>query len=566
MNNRKPRFEKVEDRVFQLLKKRRERGRRISTLWIQSTARRVAKELLPADEKFLASRGWVQRFARRKKLTRRSKTNVKLEALSERLPAIRQFHRDLRAYLKIPISPDIALDPKYGRYPPGLRINMDQVPLPFIQDLDRTWDVKGARRIWIKQPGSGSLSKRQATLILTISGGDVIKVKPGLIFRGTGQRISAAERAAWDPAVDVFFQKKAWFDGVVAGQWVKKSLAPAVEAALAALPAGHRVLLYADNLAAQTSPDFKRDLNACRVDRWLLPKNCTDIVQPVDGGAGRYVKQHVAANQNDWLDDDDNLEKWEGATISASDRRILTTKWVRPFNMLFAFLFGAASACVQVGSAFSRVVVGSSMAKYFVSTGCLMTIDGSDDSKIRPEGVDEKYSFEGDQFAEEIAKFAKAKKDREEAKADVEAKAKSGKEAKEPAVEVADEAEADSDADAESGTYSDEGKSDVDDDGVELDTIADAMPPGYVIEEKAPEALGPDLRGRFMLFCFTETGWTHAIIRKWYQKLYQGKYNAEMELPCGDRYDTFLRLELYGISKGAKPSSWVLLTEKEKPA
>ena len=89
-------------------------------------------------------------------------------------------------------------------------------------------------------------------------------------------------------------------------------------------------------------------------------------------------------------------------------------------------------------------------------------------------------------------------------------------------------------------------------------------PPGFEIQ-KAPTTLGRALRGRFMLFCFTETGWEHAVIRVWYgEPLFQGKYNAEMELPSGDRYDTFLRLDLYGVHRGPKPSSWVLLAPAQK--
>jgi len=33
-----------------------------------------------------------------------------------------------------------------------------------------------------------------------------------VIFRGTGKRISAHEKAQWDPRVTVAFQPRAWFD------------------------------------------------------------------------------------------------------------------------------------------------------------------------------------------------------------------------------------------------------------------------------------------------------------------------------------------------------------------
>ena len=51
---------------------------------------------------------------------------------------------------------------KYGIYPPWCRLNVDQVPLPFVNDMDKTYEEQGAKRVSINQLGP-SLSKRQAT-------------------------------------------------------------------------------------------------------------------------------------------------------------------------------------------------------------------------------------------------------------------------------------------------------------------------------------------------------------------------------------------------------------------
>ena len=42
---------------------------------------------------------------------------------------------------------------------------------------------------------------------------------------------------------------------------------------------------------------------------------------------GAHVKQLVGVQLGTWLDDDDNLDKWESNTFSASDRRILLAQW-----------------------------------------------------------------------------------------------------------------------------------------------------------------------------------------------------------------------------------------------
>ena len=58
-------------------------------------------------------------------------------------------------------------DPRWGRFPPNMRFNVDQSPLPFVIDHKRTYEVvdKNQRydKVWIQQPGSG-LDKRQWTL------------------------------------------------------------------------------------------------------------------------------------------------------------------------------------------------------------------------------------------------------------------------------------------------------------------------------------------------------------------------------------------------------------------
>ena len=51
---------------------------------------------------------------------------------------------------------------KYGVYLPHQRFNVDQVPLPFVNGLNETYEEIGSKRVAINQNGH-SLSKRQAT-------------------------------------------------------------------------------------------------------------------------------------------------------------------------------------------------------------------------------------------------------------------------------------------------------------------------------------------------------------------------------------------------------------------
>ena len=57
--------------------------------------------------------------------------------------------------------------------------------------------------------------------------------------------------------------------------------------------------------------------------------NATDIWQPADGGYASTLNTLINQDFFNWLDDEDNVEKWYGAEshITASEKRILITKW-----------------------------------------------------------------------------------------------------------------------------------------------------------------------------------------------------------------------------------------------
>ena len=70
---------------------------------------------------------------------------------------------------------------------------------------------------------------------------------------------------------------------------------------------------------------------------------------------------------DEWLDDDDNLAKWEDNTLTASDRRILLANWY----------FKAVKKALE----------GDTKRKYFEHAGALLTADGTDDDLIMLEGT-----------------------------------------------------------------------------------------------------------------------------------------------------------------------------------
>ena len=81
---------------------------------------------------------------------------------------------------------------------------MDQTPLPFVLDDNRTYDTVGAKEIWVRSGQSG-LDKRQCTVQLTVFDDGVGRLIPTLVFQGKCLRISKEEKSNWDKRVKVFF-------------------------------------------------------------------------------------------------------------------------------------------------------------------------------------------------------------------------------------------------------------------------------------------------------------------------------------------------------------------------
>ena len=86
---------------------------------------------------------------------------------------------------------------------------------------------------------------------------------------------------------------------------------------------------------------------------------------------GATSKFYVGQLMDEWLDDEDNLEKWESNSLMASDRRILLANWYYKATL--------------------QALEGDAKRKYFEHAGALLTADGSDDDKIKFEGTPPGY-------------------------------------------------------------------------------------------------------------------------------------------------------------------------------
>ncbi|KAK3237532.1 hypothetical protein CYMTET_52402 [Cymbomonas tetramitiformis] len=256
------------------------------------------------------------------KLVSRKRTNCKSKSKENRVPGLLKWHSDYFKMLRgdnAPGSPKI--HEKWGRFGPKQRVNVDQTPLGFISGLQDTYEHKGTNEVWISTPNGSSLEKRQCTL-----------------------------------------QPKAWADRDFCVEWAKRTYAPWAKGV-----AGEKVLLM-DNLDGQLTKEFRDFLKkAADTLPWYFLPQCTDLLQPVDRHVAKMLKLLVAAEQESWLEDDANLDKWESGLLTASERRILLTWWS--------------------GEALEKLWGKHSAQKAFDGTGSNLTIDLSDLDRVKPQNV-----------------------------------------------------------------------------------------------------------------------------------------------------------------------------------
>lgn len=376
---RKMMFAAAEVELLHLFRQERRRGLRINDRWLCVKMKSIVREHYGEDKAslFKASHGWLLAFADRNSLSLRRANNIKHAPVEERLPRIKRWHARLRRRLKTKSTLGTTLlDPLWGRWLPRNRLSCDQVPCNLREGIKATYDEKGSGRIWIAGNKADD-GKRFCTLQIIARAENGPTDLPrrgqppiGIIFKGTGQRVSQEEKAAHHPDVRVRFQKKAWADAAYCIDHAENEMA---EATAAARALGEESVCFYDNLHGQTTDEHEKALleKACCV-RHLLPAGVTSEIQLIDDGVGHAVKKEMGHALDDWLSKDSNLEEWTG-NMPAWRKRVQITHF-------------AANAWEKVCASFD-------FERAATRIGMRMTIEeGNGDDQIKIQGVSN-YSF-----------------------------------------------------------------------------------------------------------------------------------------------------------------------------
>jgi hypothetical protein len=304
---------------MRFVERRRVLGYKTTDAWIRSTMLELVAEFMPPLwYKFTASNGWCCGFKRRYDIKLYRRNNKKNSPISERIEDVQDFHRWLLMDLQMSYPQTC---PIYGRFAADHIFHMDQVPLPFCLDLERSLSMKG-EPVFMQLPGSSGLDKRQATLQITIRAGGRQIIRMAIIFRGKGIVLSETEQACYAelaPYLKVHFQPNAWADGRMMHNWLSDFVQDLNIGGVT-----REVLLGMDRHGAQRTASFRDSMNNFSVVPAYTPADCTDVCAPVDHHVGYRMKQLMSGFYHEALEknaDSWNLPPCMGG-LSAAERRM----------------------------------------------------------------------------------------------------------------------------------------------------------------------------------------------------------------------------------------------------
>ena len=142
--------------------------------------------------------------------------------------------------------------------------------------------------------------------------------KTAFIFRGTGKRISQAEKGLYAYAVHVFWNKKAFLDLHVCLHWSENSLKDNINKNhVSSDGRSQDTLQFYDNIDRQILPSLIQLNHIYPSFYHFYPKNIIEDLDPLDAGKIVLIKYWIGIFLDQWLYEDDNIDSRE-RTMTAS--------------------------------------------------------------------------------------------------------------------------------------------------------------------------------------------------------------------------------------------------------
>ena len=232
----------------------------VSILTLLENAKRVVR---PHNPRFNASRGWVERFFARHRLSLLSRTSVSQKLPKQLEGLITKFYEDAGCYMRI------------GKYPRSLVANMDETPAFFDMIPAKSICKSGSRECIIRTFGS---NKKHVTVVLSAAA-DGTMLPPMLIFKGKTDK--TIKKLRNPDGFIIKTQGKSWMDEGLMEVWVEDIWLKYVTKVSKQLGFDNSLLTF-DAFSAHKTDDIQSKLVENKSDISMIPPGCTSKCQPMD--------------------------------------------------------------------------------------------------------------------------------------------------------------------------------------------------------------------------------------------------------------------------------------------
>jgi len=210
----------------------------------------------------------------------------------------------------------------------------------------------------VKESRSG-WDKRQASLVLCVFADGISRIRPMIIFRGTGARLGA-EKLRYHAGVLIEFNATAYMNDTLFAKYITNYLVPAL---------GSRPTLFAlDLMGSHKTLAVLELFRSNNITPSLIPAGCTSLVQPLDVSINKPFKDLMRDYTDQKIFECESAADFEKWTIG--DRRVMTTHCV-------------GEAYAQFHAEKANVIVSS-----FRKLGLSLPVDGS-------HGLDHELDIKG---------------------------------------------------------------------------------------------------------------------------------------------------------------------------
>lgn len=269
------RFPEIEDDLCAFVNLLRSKANPVTAEVLQVKARELARDKGVPRGSFKASRGWIERFMRRKNFSLRRRTTI-----SQKLPA--DYEHKLVEFQRHVIKLR-----KQKEYPFGQIGNADETPVYFDMPSASTIAEKGSKTVQIRSCGH---EKSRVTVMLAITA-DGRKLPPYVILKR-----KTVPKEDFPKSVIVRAQEKGWMTEELTMDWLKTVWMRRPGALF-----GQPSMLVLDAFKGHTTEKVKQLIKECGSDFVCVPGGMTSQLQPLDVSVNKPFKDNFKRLYNEWL-------------------------------------------------------------------------------------------------------------------------------------------------------------------------------------------------------------------------------------------------------------------------